>query len=129
MDVDDWWVVFLQRCADDGGVAVSDGAFSAGPAIWVGRREVAHFDDDHTLDVRLTKSVIRLRRAELKADPRVTLRAASSDWIEVALDRDSDRDVDRARALVVEAIAANRETAPPGPPPTGAELEHRRRFH
>jgi len=46
---------FLERCCDglDRGV-VSEGAFSPGPAIWVGRREVAHFDGDDTLDVRLT---------------------------------------------------------------------------
>ena len=123
-----WQEGFLTRCCDGvEGVAVGDGAFGPGPALWVGRREVAHFDDDRTLDVRLTKAEIRERRDELKADERVTLRRSTSDWIEVAIP--SEDDEQWAMTLVMTAVRANRPTAPAGLPPTGAELERRRRFH
>ena len=109
------------------GVAVSEGAFSPGPAIWVGRREVDHFDADDTLDVRLTRRLISERRAELRSDVRVALRPGSSDWIDVTIANESDQSF--AEGIVQLAIEANRSTAAMGPPPTGAELDQRRRFH
>jgi hypothetical protein len=63
----EWHEGFLHRCCGDtDGVAVGEGAFGPGPALWVGKREVAHFDDERTLDIRLTKDEIRRRRAELR---------------------------------------------------------------
>jgi hypothetical protein len=127
-DVGEWQADFLASCAGVEGAAVSDGAFAPGPALWVGRREVAHFDGERTLDVRLTRAVIRRRRSEFEADGRTTLRAPASDWLEVELGS-SEEDVEWARSLVAAAVEANRPTAPPGPPPTDADLERRRRFH
>lgn len=67
----DWQTKFLESCCDlTNGTALSEGAFTPGLALWVGRREIAHFDDERTLDVRLTKAVIRSRRDELTADER-----------------------------------------------------------
>ena len=120
-------IAFMERCASIDGAALGEGAFSPGPAIWVGRREVAHFDADGPLDVRLTRGVIRERRSELRAEDRVSLRPSQSDWIEVSITTDAD--ADHAFALVADAVAANRPTASPGPPPKGAELARRRRFH
>ena len=118
----------LARWADDlDGVAVGEGAFAPGPALWVGTREVVHFADERTLEVRLTKAVIRERRDELRRDDRVELRRSTSDWLEV--DIGSDPGLATATGLVRDAIAANRPTAPPGLPPTGADLARRRRFH
>jgi hypothetical protein len=114
----------IERCAGIPGAAIGDGAFGPGPAVWAGRREVAHVDADGSLDVRLTRQVIRSRRAELRADGRVTLRGTGSDWLRV-----STTDVDFAVALVADAVAANLPTAPPGLPPSGADLDRRRRFH
>jgi hypothetical protein len=122
-----WHEQFLERCAEVDGAAIGEGAFGAETAIWVGTREVAHFDDEHTLDVRLTRQVIRDRRGELTADDRVTLRRGTSDWIEAEV-RD-DADLEWAVALVADAIAANLPTVSPGPPPSGPDLERRRRFH
>lgn len=117
----------IERLGRLHGGAIGEGAFSSGPAVWVGKREVAHFDDDQTLDVRLTKRVIRVRRPSLEADRRITLRENSSDWLEVTIE--SAADVEFAVSLVEDAIAANLDGAAPGPPPSGAELERRRRFH
>lgn len=123
----DWQNTFLDRCAELDHAAISEGAFGAGAAVWVGKREIAHFDDESTLDVRLTKPVIRARRSELRLDSRVRLRSSSSDWLEVRLSGGTE--IDFAVQFVRDAIAANLPTAPPGSPPGGAELARRRRFH
>jgi hypothetical protein len=117
----------MERLASLDGAVVAEGAFSPGPALWVGKREIAHFDGDQTLDVRLTKSVIAGRRPALRADDRVVLRPGTSDWLEVRIK--TSEDAEFAISLVTDAVAANRKTAPRGSPPTGAELERRRRFH
>lgn len=115
------------RLRDLDGAVISEGAFSPGLAVWVGSREVAHGDDDRTLDVRLTKQVLRNRRSGLQRDPRIVFRSTSSDWLEVRVE--SPADLEFAVSLVRDAIAANLDGAPPGSPPTGSELERRRRFH
>jgi hypothetical protein len=117
----------FERVREIPGAVVSEGAFAPGDAVWVGRREIAHVDADGALDVRLTKAVIRARREEFRSDPRIRLRAGPSDWIEVSVV--SPEDIDFAVDLVKEAIAANVSTAQAGAPPTGTELERRRRFH
>lgn len=117
----------FDRLAGIDGAALGEGAFAAGPAIWAGRREVAHLDAGGRLDVRLTRAVIRRRRQELRADAGVTLRAGTSDWVSLRLGEPGDEA--RALELVREAVAANLPGAPPGPPPEGAELARRRRFH
>ena len=121
--------VFLERCAGEiPGAQIGDGVFTKGPAIWSGTREVAHFHDESgELEVRLTKPVVRARRADLKSDPRVTLRRSASDWVSFAIAVPADED--DALELVRVAIDANALTAPAGPPPSGADLARRRRFH
>jgi hypothetical protein len=119
---------FLERCCElADGVALGEGAFAPGPALWVGTREVAHFDDEHTLDVRLTKPEIQRRRQELETDARVSLRRNPSDWLEITIE--SDEDLVWATGMILAAVASNRSTARPGLPPTAADLERRRRFH
>jgi hypothetical protein len=118
---------FIRRCADIAGAALGDGAFADGPAIWVGKREIAHFHGPDDLEVRLTRAVIRERRTELRAHEGIELRRSTSDWICVRVRSGSDFDL--AYTLVEDAIAANLPSAEPGLPPTGPELARRRRFH
>ena len=125
--VGNWREAFLDSCARLDGVVIGEGNFGPGPALWVGKREVAHFDSGETLDIRLTKPQIRSRRSELKEDDRVSLRPASSDWLELRVRDESDFDF--ALSLVRDAINANLQTATRGPPPTGADLARRRHFH
>lgn len=103
--------------------------FGTGMAYWVNGTEVAHVEPDDAFEIRLTKRHIRERRAELQGDPRVELRRNASDWISVRLSTPAD--VEFAVELVTIALEAHR--APPGtitkPPPSGTELERRRRFH
>lgn len=117
----------MERLLSVDGAVVGEGAFSPGPALWVGKCEIAHLDNDQTLDVRLTRKVIASRRSELRADTRVVLRPGTSDWLEVKVE--SSLDLEFAISLVKEAVAATLKTAPPGSPPTGADLRGRRRFH
>jgi hypothetical protein len=71
-----WRANFFDRCAELDQAQIGEGACGPGPAVWVRKREIAHFDDECTLDVRLTKAVIRARRAELVAEARIELRPA-----------------------------------------------------
>jgi hypothetical protein len=111
------------------GVVESPGVFYDADAFWINGTQIAHWRDPWTLELRLTKRVISERRAELKQDPRVTWRRGASDWI--MLHFDSRDDVIFAARLAIAAADAHRppEGEPLRPPPTGPELERRRRFH
>jgi hypothetical protein len=112
------------------GLDESASMYSDEAAWWANGKEIAHFRDDRTLDIRLTRALIAPRRAAFREDPRVTLRPSSAaDWLMVGVS--SVRDLPFAESLVREAVRAH---LPPGgsvprPPPTGADLERRRRFH
>ena len=54
--------------------------------------EIAHFDDERTLDIRLTKGAIRARRRGLSADIRMHLRPGNSDWLQIHVEIQSDCD-------------------------------------
>lgn len=105
------------------GVVVGESAFMPGPGWWVNGKEIVHVDSPGVLGVRAGRSEIRRRSRE---DDRVVVRRPSSDWCNVAVSH---------RALVLELVevAASQHRAPAGttpkPPPTGADLERRRRFH
>jgi hypothetical protein len=98
-------------------------------AYWVNGKEVAHFETDSVIEVRLTKAEIRLRRDVLTSDSRVTLRPSGADWLTIRFRWPED--LDFVVDLVTVAEKAHRP--PTGKeaevPPSGAELERRRRFH
>jgi hypothetical protein len=105
------------------GVLRGESAFMPGRAWWVNGKEIAHLDGLEVIDVRAGRSEIRRRRRD---DERIGQRTPSSDWCEVQLEH---------RDLVLELVevAAAQHRAPKGttpkPPPTGSDLERRRRFH
>jgi hypothetical protein len=107
----------------------SPSMFGPGNAFWCNGKEIAHFDSGDVFDIRLTRAVIRELRPVLRDDSRVELRKSTSDWIEVHVA--SSDDLDFVIELAERAAAAHRagpdETAKP--PPIGADLERRRRFH
>lgn len=110
-------------------VTESESMFKDDLAYWVNGKEIAHFDTGEIIDIRLTRDLIRSRRAELRADPRIRLRPSSSDWISVQIALPDD--ITFAVHLAESAASAHR--APPGttpkPPPAGTDLARRRRFH
>jgi len=97
-------------------------------AYFVNGTQVANAEGER-LGLRLTRAVISRHRPRLKADPRVDLRRSGSDWILVEVTRDSDITF----VLELAELAAEAHRPPAGtavkPPPEGAELERRRRFH
>jgi hypothetical protein len=97
---------FIERVARVTGAAVGEASLGDGPAVFVGKREIAHFHPDGSLDVRLTKKLIRARHDELRADARVTLRPGASDWLEVSIVTSADTNF--AARLATDAVAANR---------------------
>ena len=81
--------------------------------------EIAHFEGERAIDIRVTRAVIRDRRAELKADARVRLRASGSDWLTVEL---SGADATTFVVELVEAAVSAHRAAPgtvAAPPPSG----------
>jgi Family of unknown function (DUF5519) len=98
-------------------------------AFFVDGHQVVNLLDEQSLEVRLTRQVIRENRTRLKADPRVEMRRSGSDWVTVQVRASADID------LVTElaTLAARAHLPPPGttlrPPPSGADLARRRRFH
>jgi hypothetical protein len=118
------------RLAAIDGVEEGESAFGHGPALWVNGKEIAHFDSAEVIDIRLTAKLIRPRRAELRANPSVTLRkSTSADWLEVRVATSEDEEL--VVELVTGAVQAHAvpEGVPPEPPATGARLERLRRFH
>lgn len=103
--------------------------FGHGTAFWANGKEVLHFEGSSTVEIRLTRQVIGEHRATLKADERVELRRAGGDWISVRYVCADD--VEFIAELAAWATEAHRPR--PGvcakPPPTGSELERRKRFH
>jgi hypothetical protein len=120
--------IMRELCRIDG-VIEGESAFKDGPALWVNGTEVAHFEGERAIDLRLTRAEIRARRPELRADPRVSLRSASSDWITVEFA--DPRDEDFVRELTEIAAAAHRpgDGGPGRLPPAGADLARRKHFH
>jgi hypothetical protein len=115
-------------CAIEG-VVEGDSAFKDGTGFWVNGKEIAHFEGDHAIDLRLTRAEIRARRAELREQPLVMLRASSSDWLTISFDSKADEDFVCALAEVAAAAHRPADGVPVQPPPSGAALARRRRFH
>ena len=101
------------------GVTESPSRFKDDLAYWVNGTEILHFEPDGTVDIRLTRAIIAEHRAELRADPAVTLRGHSADWVTVAVTDPAGA----ARALELAGWAAAAHRAPAGtvgrPPSSG----------
>ena len=111
------------------GVVESPSMFKDDLGYWVHGKEIVHFEDEDLIEIRLTRDVIRERREELRGDPRVTLRYSGADWVTVRFSEPED--VTLVVGLIEDAADAHRAPSgvTPDPPPTGSELERRRRFH
>ena len=110
-------------------VVESPSMFKGDLAYWVDGKEIAHFEDEDLIEIRLTRSGVRERRDALRDDPRVELRYSGSDWIAVHFSLPADAGF--VLELVEAAAVAHRppDGVPAEPPPTGSDLERRRRFH
>lgn len=72
-------------------VCEAPSSFKDAVALWVHGTEVAHWDDDEIIDIRLTRAVIRQHRDAWRADSGIVLRRSSSaDWLEVRVSDPAD---------------------------------------
>lgn len=98
-------------------------------AFFVDGRQVVSFAPGGDLNVRLTRPVISAHRERIRGDERVSRRRPSSEWVEVSL----APPLDLASVVDLVELAVDAHRPPPGvpcrPPPTGADLARRRRFH
>jgi hypothetical protein len=93
------------RLADVPDLVRRTSRYGGGFAYYLGDREIVHFHGDQRMDVRLTREVIRLRKAEGGLDRRVTTRGPGADWASVRVQESTD--VALALALVEDAVRAN----------------------
>jgi hypothetical protein len=102
--------------------------FGGREGFWIDGTLVAELVDGERIKLRLTKALIRELRDELDGDPRVQWRK-TSDWITVRFVRSAD--AAWIAELMARAAPLYRPSAGviPRPPPTGADLERRRRWH
>jgi hypothetical protein len=111
------------------GVQESGSIFGDGDGFWVNGTQVAHILDDGKMELRLTKAQISEHRARLKADERVELRKGASDWLTVRWSKPADVALISELAEIAAASHRAADGVPAKPPPHGAELARRRRFH
>jgi hypothetical protein len=71
------------RVLDDENIELKTSQFSEREAFWLGKREFAYFFNDKQIHVRITRQQIRKLGFHKDSDPRVQVRAPSSDWIHV----------------------------------------------
>jgi hypothetical protein len=111
-------------------------------AYYVNGTQVAHTEADGTsaprpratpthLALRLTRKLISADRDRLRANARVERRSKSSDWIMIDLVGATDEDLAEILYLAEQTASAHRASpgTPTKPPPDGADLARRRRFH
>ena len=98
-------------------------------AYFVNGTQVAALEDTDEVALRLTRKVISAHRQRLKDDPRVERRSSGSDWLMVKATSADDLPLVVELAHLAAAAHLPPAGAPLKPPPTGADLARRRRFH
>lgn len=116
------------RLLDIPGVEEGENSWGDDRALWVNAKQMANFQDDGTLEIRLTRPVIRELKPRLKDDARVIVRG-SSEWVGFAVESEDDFDFIEEMARRAAAVYLPADGTAPKPPPTGAAMERRKRFH
>jgi hypothetical protein len=98
------------------------------PAYWVNAKQTVNMVGEHGLAIRLTRKVISQHRARLKADERVEIRG-SSDWVGLLVTKPADTALALELTELAAAVYRPTDGSPCKPPPEGADLDRRRRFH
>jgi hypothetical protein len=105
VDVDERWSAVIDLCRELGAVTVQRSRFADKPALFVGRREIAHWEGPGLVDLRITAAGWRKHADEFAADQAVTRRPARRDWIDLRMS--SVADVDHLRPLFETAVTTN----------------------
>jgi hypothetical protein len=105
VNVDKTWSAVLDLCRELGPIAVQRSRFANKPALFVGRREFAHWDGPGLVDLRITAAGWRQHAGQFADDAAVQRDSTRRDWIDLQLTGVDD--VERLRPLFETAIAAN----------------------
>lgn len=110
------------------GVEEGENSWGDDTALWVNAKQMANFHREGTLEIRLSRPVIRELKATLKDNPRVTLRG-SSDWVGFRYETGADADFIEEMARRAAQVYLPADGTAPKPPPSGAAMERRKRWH
>jgi hypothetical protein len=105
VNVDKAWTAVLDLCRELGPVTVRQSQFAAKPALFLGRREFAHWEGPGLVDLRITAAGWRQHADSFADDPAITRRTGRRDWIDLRLSDEAD--VERLRPLFETAVRAN----------------------
>jgi hypothetical protein len=94
---------------------LGESAFGGGPALWVNRKQITNDIDDDTVEVRVGRS--NIKRLGL------TPHTKTSDWCTLPAKHTTQL------TELIELAASQHRVDNPLPPPDGADMERRKRFH
>jgi Family of unknown function (DUF5519) len=99
------WDQFVTIMLAAGPVDEHRSRYADKPALFAGRREIAHLEAPGVVDLRITREGWAKVSADFAADPAVRRDRSRRDWIELHLC--SPADLGRLRPLLRTAVAAN----------------------
>jgi Family of unknown function (DUF5519) len=102
-DVDVLWPAVVEVCSEVGPVYERPSQWGGKPALFLDRREIAHYDGDGIVDVRITAS--GWKGVAFGDDPAVTRDRSRRDWVSIRIA--STEDLERLRPLLEAAVRAN----------------------
>jgi hypothetical protein len=104
VEVDEIWSAVLDLCREHGPVVARRSRFADKPALFLGRREFAHWEGPGLVDLRITAAGWRRHADRFAGDPAVTRSSTRRDWIDLRLSGVDD--VERLRPLFETAVGA-----------------------
>jgi Family of unknown function (DUF5519) len=102
---DPLWDYFVTIMLAAGPVHEHVSRYADKPAMFAGRREIAHLEAPGVIDLRITRGGWTKAGPDFAADVTVQRDRSRRDWIE--LRPASAADLDRLRPLLIAAVAAN----------------------
>jgi Family of unknown function (DUF5519) len=99
------WEAFVDVMLATGHASEGRSRYGDKPALFAGRREIAHLEPDGAIDLRITRAGWAQAGPDFAADPAVRRDPTRRDWIELQLQGPSD--LDRLARLLAIAAAAN----------------------
>jgi hypothetical protein len=105
VEPDGVWDGFVDVMLATGHAREGKSRYGDKPALFAGRREIAHLEPDGAIDLRVTRAGWVQVREDFAADPAVRHDPGRRDWIELHLRSASD--LERLARLLGIAAAAN----------------------
>jgi hypothetical protein len=99
------WEAFVSAVLTAGPAVEAGSRYGDKPALFTGRREIAHLEAPGVIDLRITQGGWSRARERFGTDPAVRHDRSRRDWIELHLD--SAADLERLDELLVTAVEAN----------------------